>query len=161
MPAGSEYVAAEDTLVQVMAVLGTVFMWILFVAFVWIVLNIIACWFIFKKTGEPGWKSLIPVYSYYVLYSRVWSSVFFWVTVVLNAVVFYTNPAGAVGDSMTALQMVGAACTIASTVLYALLNYKTAKAFGKGVGFTLGLIFLRPIFLMILGFGSAQYEGPQ
>lgn len=59
------------------------------------------------------------------------------------------------------LQMVGAACMVATMVFYVLLNYKTAKAFGKGVGFTIGLIFLQPVFLMILGFGSAQYQGPQ
>ena len=35
-----------------------------------------------------------------------------------------------------------------------------AKAFGKGTGFALGLIFLSPIFILILGFGGAQYVGP-
>jgi hypothetical protein len=35
-----------------------------------------------------------------------------------------------------------------------------AKSFGKGVAFALGLIFLSPIFYCILGFGSAQYQGP-
>jgi hypothetical protein len=35
-----------------------------------------------------------------------------------------------------------------------------AKSFGKGVGFALGLIFLGPIFYMILGFGDARYQGP-
>lgn len=34
-----------------------------------------------------------------------------------------------------------------------------AKAFGKGVGFALGLLFLGFIFVPILGFGSAQYRG--
>ena len=94
--------------------------------------------------------------------TRHWSTVWFWVTIVLNAVVFYTQPqAVAEGASMTALQMVGAVCMIAGMVLFILLCYKTAKAFGKGIGYTLGLIFLQPIFLMMLGFGSAQYQGPQ
>jgi hypothetical protein len=35
-----------------------------------------------------------------------------------------------------------------------------AKSFGKGVGFGLGLAFLGIIFFPILGFGSAQYQGP-
>ena len=34
-----------------------------------------------------------------------------------------------------------------------------AKSFGKGVGFGIGLVFLGIIFLPILGFGSAQYQG--
>ena len=33
-----------------------------------------------------------------------------------------------------------------------------AKAFGKGGGFAVGLILLGPIFMLILGFGSAQYQ---
>jgi hypothetical protein len=35
-----------------------------------------------------------------------------------------------------------------------------AKSFGQGVGFGLGLVFLSFIFYPILGFGSAQYQGP-
>ena len=35
-----------------------------------------------------------------------------------------------------------------------------AKSFGKGVGFGIGLILLSVIFFPILGFGSAQYQGP-
>jgi hypothetical protein len=34
-----------------------------------------------------------------------------------------------------------------------------SKSFGKGVGFTIGLIFLSFIFWPILGFGDAQYQG--
>lgn len=35
-----------------------------------------------------------------------------------------------------------------------------SKAFGRGIGTTLGLIFLSFIFIPILGFGPAQYQGP-
>jgi hypothetical protein len=35
-----------------------------------------------------------------------------------------------------------------------------AKSFGKGVGFGIGLVLLSVIFFPILGFGSAQYQGP-
>lgn len=37
---------------------------------------------------------------------------------------------------------------------------KLGKAFNQSTGFIIGLIFLTPIFEMILGFGSAQYVGP-
>ena len=33
-------------------------------------------------------------------------------------------------------------------------------SFGKGVGFTLGLLFLSPIFYPILAFSNAEYKGP-
>jgi hypothetical protein len=32
--------------------------------------------------------------------------------------------------------------------------------FGKGVGFTVGLIFLGGIFIPTLAWGDAQYQGP-
>ena len=34
-----------------------------------------------------------------------------------------------------------------------------AKAFGRGTGFGIGLIFLTPIFALVLGFGSDTYNG--
>ena len=41
-------------------------------------------------------------------------------------------------------------------------NYcQFAIAFGKGTGFGIGLIFLPVVFLPILGYGSAEYAGPQ
>ncbi len=41
-----------------------------------------------------------------------------------------------------------------------IINVDLAKSFGKGVGFAVGLILLSPIFIMILGFGNARYQGP-
>ena len=34
-----------------------------------------------------------------------------------------------------------------------------AKAFGKGIGFSIGLALVSPIFIAILGFGDAVYQG--
>jgi hypothetical protein len=44
-------------------------------------------------------------------------------------------------------------------IMLILVWLSVAKAFGKGTGFTLGLIFLSPIFVPILGFGDARYVG--
>ncbi|MEE9264182.1 MAG: DUF5684 domain-containing protein [Vicinamibacteria bacterium] len=41
-----------------------------------------------------------------------------------------------------------------------IINVDLAKSFAKGVGFAVGLILLSPIFIMILGFGDARYQGP-
>ena len=38
-------------------------------------------------------------------------------------------------------------------------SYFWLRAFGRGIGFAIGLILLQPIFLLILGFGSDQYYG--
>lgn len=37
--------------------------------------------------------------------------------------------------------------------------YKQSVAFGQGIGFTIGLFFLNPIFNMILAFGQYRYYG--
>jgi hypothetical protein len=38
---------------------------------------------------------------------------------------------------------------------------RLAKCFGKGTGFGIGLVFLAPIFKLILGFGGSKYIGAQ
>lgn len=48
---------------------------------------------------------------------------------------------------------------IAAMVLSIVFYHKLSKAFGHGIGFTLGLIFLNPIFMLILAFGGSQYVG--
>ena len=48
---------------------------------------------------------------------------------------------------------------IASVVLSCMTYYKTGTAFGKGVGFGIGLILLNWLFILILGFSDAQYQG--
>ena len=45
-------------------------------------------------------------------------------------------------------------------IIAIILLIDLAKSFGKGVGFGIGLLLLPFIFFPILGFGSAQYQGP-
>jgi Family of unknown function (DUF5684) len=45
-------------------------------------------------------------------------------------------------------------------IIAIILGIDMAKSFGKGAGFGIGLALLGIIFLPILGFGSAQYQGP-
>ena len=45
-------------------------------------------------------------------------------------------------------------------IILIILIIDLAKSFRKGVGFGIGLLLLAIIFFPILGFGSAQYQGP-
>ena len=65
-----------------------------------------------------------------------------------NAIVFK--------DNQTAASLVSGVYSIALEIF---INFRLAKAYGKGIGFTLGLIFFPNIFTLILGFGSAKYVG--
>ena len=40
------------------------------------------------------------------------------------------------------------------------MTYDVARSFGKGMGFTFGLLALPFVFWPILGFGDAEYRGP-
>lgn len=105
------------------------------IVLVWAILQIIAMWRIFQKAGEAGWKSIIPVYNLVILYKI--SGLSPWL------ILLFLIP------------FVG---WIAAFVLSIIQNVKLAEVFGKSGGFAVGLIFLQPIFYMILGFGRAEYQ---
>ncbi len=48
---------------------------------------------------------------------------------------------------------------IVGIVFAVLIMHGISTAFGRGVGTTIGLVLLYPIFSCILGFGSAKYQG--
>ena len=105
--------------------------WIFWLAFM--ILMIAACWKIFTKAGHPGWASIIPIYNWYIL-CKIVGRPGWWVILLLIPLVNF--------------------------IIGIILCIDLAKSFGKGVGFGIGLILLSVIFFPILGFGSAQYQGP-
>ncbi len=48
---------------------------------------------------------------------------------------------------------------VVNAIVGIVVIYNVAKNFGKGIGFTLGLLFLGIIFWPLLAFGDAQYVG--
>lgn len=94
---------------------------------------IVAEWKVYTKAGKPGWAVLIPIYNIIVMLEIVGKPLW-WIVLLL---IPFVN-------------------IIFAIMLINLLS----KSFGYGVGFTLGLIFLAPIFILILGFGDAKYVGP-
>lgn len=97
------------------------------------VIGIVAMWKIFTKAGEAGWKSIIPILNLYTLVKI------------------------ADGNGVKFLLFL---IPVVNFIFAIILNVKLAKAFGKGTGFAVGLIFLSFIFMLILAFGDAQYIGP-
>ena len=95
------------------------------------VLTIVGYWKMFTKAGEKGWLSIIPIVNTFFMLKIARKSPW----MLLAFVIPFVN--------------IVAWCILASGL---------SKAFGRGTGTTLGLIFLGPIFVMILGFGSAEYQ---
>lgn len=98
------------------------------------VLTLVAMWKIFVKAGKAGWKCLIPFYNTYCLYDIAWGNGWLFLLMFVPCV---------------------------NVVVGIMMLFKLAKAFGQGTGFGFGLLFLNTIFILILGFGSAEYVGPQ
>lgn len=152
--------------------------------FVIYVLLATARWFIFKKAGEKCWKALIPFYGRYISFKLFWNTGLFWASTALYAKIFLSEmilslftvvlfPAYlilAYSDVFTA-SILGAHASaifigafiemLAATVLYVFVHvrlmHKMSRSFGHGVPFTLGIIFLRPIFYFIMAFDKSVY----
>ncbi len=125
-------------------------------AIAYYVLQVVAYWRIFTKGGEAGWKSLIPFYNYYVQIKMTWDTNFFWIFLVLAIIdAVISGHFGAIGTVVSVVSSIGV------TVITIFSSYKLSKAFGHDVPFTIGLVLLNPIFLLILGLGSSQYQGKQ
>lgn len=118
------------------------------------VFRIIANWKIFKKAGEAGWKALIPIYNVYIQYKLTWKAMMF-----LPVVVLGLGGAAMMNSEQTGIMLMGIAMALVGLVFEIIGLSKLSKSFGHGGGFTLGLVFLNPIFVLILGFGSSRYIG--
>ena len=94
---------------------------------------IAAWWKIFTKAGQTGWACIIPIYNLYV-WCKIVGRPWWWILLMLIPFVNF--------------------------IILIILIIDLGKSFGKGVGFGIGLLLLAVIFFPILGFGSAQYQGP-
>ncbi len=86
----------------------------------------------FEKAGQPGWAAIIPFYNIYVL-TQIAEKPGWWL------ILFF-------------IPLVN---LIASIMVWSAISTR----FGKGDGFTVGLVLLSFIFIPILAFGDAKYKG--
>jgi hypothetical protein len=90
-------------------------------------------WKIFVKAGKPGWAAIIPFYNIYVeleILGLPW-----WFLLLMFV-------------------------PVANIVISIMIIFGLAKVFGKSIGFGFGMLFLSFIFIPILAFSDARYEGP-
>ena len=123
---------------------------------VWYILYVVAAWKIFTKAGEAGWKSIIPFYNTFIQYKISWNTRMFWVTVLG----LFIGKLAIDADNVF-IVMLGSVIGMIALITNLIDTYKLSKAFGHGILFMLGLIFINPLFTLILGFGSSKYQGPQ
>lgn len=95
-------------------------------------LEIVALWFVLDKAGEPGWAAIIPIYNY-LMVIKIAGKPWWFILLMLIPVV--------------------------NLVIYIIILNGLSRNFGKSEAFTVGLFFLRFIFLPILGFGKSTFVG--
>lgn len=99
-----------------------------------LVVSLVGMWKVFVKAGKPGWAAIVPFYNAYCLFEMSFGNGWLFLLCFVPCVNF---------------------------VVMIMCCFKLAKAFGQGAGFGLGLVFLPFVFMLILGFGDAQYIGVQ
>ncbi|MFM7271403.1 MAG: DUF5684 domain-containing protein [Actinomycetes bacterium] len=122
-------------------------------ALVLYILIVIAHWKIFTKAGQRGWASIIPILNLFVLVKLVKRPMWWAVVITIGLIV-----GGAPSDAAAVIQVVTGLIAILAAILLIITFFDLAKAFGHGIGFGLGLVFLSVIFALILGFGSSTYQ---
>jgi hypothetical protein len=85
----------------------------------------------FAKAGRPGWAAIVPIYNT-IVFLDIAGKPWWWLFLMM-------------------LPIANIVFAIMSTIAFT-ANY------GKGVGFAIGLMFLAPVFLPLLGFGDAEYR---
>jgi hypothetical protein len=89
-------------------------------------------WKVFQKAGEPGWAAIIPLYNTWIIVKITDNEVLWFILTLLPLVNF---------------------------IAWIKLSLDLADSFGKGTGFAVGIIILPFIFIPLLGFGDARYQG--
>jgi len=88
-------------------------------------------WRLFQKMGRQGWEGIVPLYNTYVLFRELYGNG--WKMLLLLIPIF-------------------------NIYVFIKLQIDLARAFHQSIGFAIGIIFLAPVFLGILAFGSSVYQ---
>tara|TARA_R110000868_G_scaffold226872_1_gene479784 strand:- start:315958 stop:316350 length:393 start_codon:yes stop_codon:yes gene_type:complete len=100
---------------------------------VFLIVILAGFWKMFAKAGQPGWAAIVPIYNAYIM-CKIAGRPGWWVVLLL---IPYLN-----------------------LIFWIIVMLDLAKSFGKSIGFAVGMILLSFIFIPILGFGDAEYQGP-
>ena len=102
------------------------------------IMMVASLWKIFTKANQPGWAALIPFYNQYTLVSVARLPIYYFIVLIIPTLLSITK----VKIPDTALTIVG----LIAFGVYFFVIYNLCKQFGKGIGYTLGMIFLPFIF---------------
>ncbi|MFY7972737.1 MAG: DUF5684 domain-containing protein [Flavobacteriales bacterium] len=148
---------------------GMIVVLFIFVLYIGLIaLMISSMWKIFAKANQPGWAAIVPLYNA-IIYFRIIQRPKWWLAlyiggmllymIIASVVIWFVQSSSSISTpSLGIILSINALILICVGIISILDTHRLSKAFGKGIGFTLGLLFLSFIFLPILAFGDAQYQ---
>ena len=109
---------------------------------IFVLIQFIAKWVMYRKANKPGWALLLPVYKDVIMLEIAGLSpalllLYFTVFIPYVGVFIYS---------------------VSFLIIKIIIAANLSRVFGKQDVFALGLLFLPTIFLSILGFGKAKYD---
>ncbi len=102
---------------------------------IWLVLIVVVIaglWKVFVKAGKPGWAAIVPIYNV-IVWLEIVGKPIWWIVLLFIPFVNF--------------------------IVLILLGIALAEKFGKSAAFGVGIGLLGFIFIPILGFGDARYQG--
>lgn len=118
------------------------------------ILTIVGAWKVFCKMGESGWKSLIPFYNDYILYKNAWRSSWYFVLLIISAVIGILESGAPDANVSAAIALLA----IFSVAIEFKAMIGLSRSFGHGIPYAFGLYLFRPVFMMILGFNGDSFS---
>lgn len=117
-------------------------------------------WNIFKKAGEPGWKTLIPFYNIFVSHHiagmrHIWFVLEMAVWMVETVLELVPGIPDWIENPFTVITFL---FTLISEIVHISM---LGDRFGKKTPFKVGMVLLPIVFLPILAFGPAKYQAPE
>lgn len=105
--------------------------------------SVIGSCLVMNRLNGSWWKALIPFYNTYSFCYEIDEMTIFYAQIALAVAGFVFGFI----DWTTLASL----CAFITAILNIVMWHKICKWFRHGAGFTIGIIFLSPIFLMILG----------
>lgn len=104
-----------------------------------VVFSILASYcFIFVRMKRKWWEAIIPIYNSFILHKGIYGNGWWFLFPILAAI-----------------PIIG---WILSLIYIITFFIRFAYSFNKSIGFALGLLLLNPIFVLLLAYGSAEYN---
>ena len=148
---------------------------LIFMISIFYILQLVAYSKILKKVGQCGWKGLLPIYNYFVLFRVFWKMRYFWIWLGIfsldvallilaedmweSIIVLLARIATQCTTPLFYLSLsANSALSLITVIISSFLSWKIGTYFEKSTGFKIGLVALPFIFYLILGFEKKRIQ---